>query len=131
MQIHAMYVPPALGPSDFLELQILSFEKPTYVSANRGLIYLSMEIKWTFALRYDLKKPVAHAQKSRTSRHSPTSQRLGGRRTWGRGSKASRSNPRPVTVSLRPGLVLKIFYPKLSHRILRHIHRVLNIYEKN
>jgi len=31
---------------------------------------------------------------------------------------------------LRPDLVPKNFYPKLSHRILRHMHRVLNIDEK-
>jgi hypothetical protein len=30
----------------------------------------------------------------------------------------------------RSGLVPKIFYPKLSHRILRHMHGVLNIDEK-
>ena len=31
---------------------------------------------------------------------------------------------------LRPGLVPKNFHPKLSHRILRHMHGVLNIDEK-
>jgi hypothetical protein len=32
---------------------------------------------------------------------------------------------------LRPSSDLKTFHLKLSHRILRHIHRVLNVDEKN
>ena len=35
-----------------------------------------------------------------------------------------------VGVGLRPGLVAKNFHLKLSHRILRHMHGVLNIDEK-
>ena len=35
-----------------------------------------------------------------------------------------------VNKKLRPGLVLKNFHPKLSYRILRHMHGVLNIDEK-
>ena len=41
-----------------------------------------------------------------------------------------RAWPMQANSVVRPGLVLKNFHPKLSHRILRHIHGVLNIDEK-
>ena len=39
-------------------------------------------------------------------------------------------NFHPTKHGLRPGLVPKKFHPKLSHRILRHMHGVLNIDKK-
>lgn len=52
-----------------------------------------------------LQEPVAHAQRSRTSRQQvslSTPNVVGGRRAWAnrRGSKMSRSIPRPVAIPL-------------------------------
>ena len=45
--------------------------------------------------------------------------------------KASKQKKSGKRHQLWPGLVPKKFHPKLSHRILRHMHGVLNIDIKN